>query len=157
MIGEMVQSAGGFEVGEVIRIACRAENARVVKVQHSYAFLEWPWRRIDVDAQRAKWDGTSAFPRDPDHHEWRNTAWRVEPDVQDLRVGDLAIVGLPTVHVRIMGIRRFDPPFEMGWLPHTELALGVCFLGDEDDPEAGFSLYLPAAEPIAIEHVGDGR
>lgn len=74
----------------------------------------------------------------------------MEPDVQALRVGDPAIVGLPTVHVRIMGIRRFDPPFEMGWLPHTELALGVCLLGDEDDPEAGFSLYLPAAEPIVI-------
>jgi hypothetical protein len=150
---EKVQSAGGFSVGDVLRISCESDSARVVKIQRSYVFVEWPWRQIDTATQRTKWDGTSGFPRDPDHYEWRNTPWRMDPPTQDVRVGDLVILGMPAVEVRVTVIRRFDPPAELGWLPRSELAVGVVPLSDEDDEEAGFNLYLPAAEPLVIEHV----
>ena len=91
---EKVQSAGGFSVGDVLRISCDSEKARVVRIQHSYVFVEWPRRRVDHDTQRAKWEGTSGFPRDPDHYEWRNTPWRMDPEPRDVRVGDLVILSM---------------------------------------------------------------
>jgi hypothetical protein len=154
MPGELVQTAGGFSVGEVLRISCAPESARVVKVLPRYVFLEWPWRRIDQDASRVRWDGSSAFPRDPDHWQWHNTAWRLEPEAGQLEVGQGCLVGIEPVEVRITQIRRHDPPLPIGWLPRPEIALGVAFLGEEDLEEAGFAIYLPSPEPLVIERVG---
>ena len=156
MFKEKARSAGGFSVGDVLRISCAPENAQVVGVTDYYAMLRWPWVEIDRESTRVRWNGSSAFPRDPDHFEWRNTPWRVDPAVQDLREGDVCIVGIPPVEVRILDVRRHEPPAEMGWLPRPDMTLGVVLLGDEGDPEAGFSLHMPAREPIVIEHV-DGR
>jgi hypothetical protein len=154
MIGEQVQTAGGYSVGEVLRISCAPESARVVKASPHYLFLEWPWRRIDRDAGRVRWNGTSAFPRDPGHWEWHNTAWRLEPEAGELEVGQACLVGIKPVEVRVTQIRRHDPPLAIGWQPRPELVLGVVFLGEEDLEEAGFAIYLPSAEPIVIECVG---
>ena len=77
------------------------------------------------------------------------------PSTQNLQAGDLALVGIAPATVRITGIRRFDPPLAIGWLPRPELALGVCFLTDESEPQAGFAIYLPTSEPIMIERVGE--
>ena len=45
MVGEQVQSAGGYSVGEVVRISCEPANARVTRVTAHHVMLEWPWRR----------------------------------------------------------------------------------------------------------------
>jgi hypothetical protein len=157
MVGEMVQSAGGYRVGEVVRISCEPANARVTRVTAHHVMLEWPWRKIDPDSRKFQWNGDVALSRDSGHQDWGNRPWRTDPDEQELSQGDVCIVGIVPVKVRITGIRRFDPPVGLGWLPHSELALGIVFLGDEDDPEAGDTIYLPSAEPIVIERLSGSR
>jgi hypothetical protein len=153
VFNEKVRTAAGFTVGDILRISCTPESAHVDQVTSQYAMLRWPWADVDPEARQVKWNGRMAFPREPDHCEWRNTPWRIEPDVHDLRPGDVCAVGIPPVEVRVLDVRRHDPPAELGWLPRPEATLGVVFLGDEDNPEAGFSLFLPMREPVAIEHV----
>lgn len=155
MIGEQVQTAGGHTVGELIRISCKPENTRINRVTPHYIMLQWPWRSIDPESRRVRWSGEVALPRDPDHFEWHNTPWRVEADTLELQVGDIALVAIVPVTVRIRRIHRHDPPIKLGWLPRPEIALGVCFLGDEDKQEAGFLLHRPTAEPIVIERVDE--
>jgi hypothetical protein len=153
MPAEQALDASGYTVGELLRISCEPRNARVTEVTPYYVTLEWPWRGIDNESRRFRWSGRVALPRDPNHFEWHNTPWRVDPEPHELQVGDLAIVGILPTTVRIMRIRRHDPPLELGWLPRPEATLGVCFQGDEDDDEAGFALYQPSREPIVIERV----
>jgi hypothetical protein len=153
MYGEIVQAAGGFTVGDVVRLSCEPGSARVAQVMVSHVMVEWPWRRIDPDARRVRWNGTVGLPRLPEHPDWGHSPWRTDPDVGGLREGDVCSVGIPPVQVRVSGIRRFDPPMPLGWLPHTALALGLVLSGHEGDPEGGFSVYLPSAEPYVIEHV----
>ncbi|HTJ69836.1 MAG TPA: hypothetical protein VL551_20030 [Actinospica sp.] len=157
MVGEQVQSALGFTVGDIVRISCECEEARVARLMGGNVMLDWPWRTIDPDCRRFRWDGTVGLPRDPDHYDGGNSPWSTDPDVQELGPGDVCQVGVEPTEVRIVGIRRFDPPAALGWLPHTDVALGMCFLGVEDDPEGGFTIYLPSAEPFVIEHLDTTR
>ena len=81
----------------------------------------------------------------------------LEPGVGELAVGDGCLVGIPLTNAQITKIDRHDPRAELGWLPRPELALGLRLLdGHEELPEGGFTLYLPPAEPVAIEPL-DGR
>lgn len=148
--------AGGFAVGEVLRISCAPANARVARVTDAYVMLAWPWGGADPDS-RVRWDGTLAFPREPGHPEWRNTPWRIETDdVRGLSVADVCPVGIPLARVRVRGVRSRRPPADLGRLPRPELTLNVVFLGDEREPAAGFALHLPSAEPLVVEHGGAG-
>lgn len=144
---------GGFAVGEVLRISCAAAEARVARVTSDYVMLAWPWGGVDPDSVRVRWDGTRAFPREPDHPEWHNTPWRIEADdVRALNVADVCGVGIPLAQVRVRAVRSHRPPADLGRLPRPELTLSVVFLGDEQKPAAGFDLPLPCAEPLVVEH-----
>ncbi|WP_051450648.1 hypothetical protein [Actinospica robiniae] len=145
--------SGGFRIGEVLRISCASAQARVVGVSATHFMLVWPWGTVDPASTGVRWDGTFAFPRDPDHPEWHNTPWRIEADdLSGLSVGDACAVGIPPKRVRVQGVRRHQPPADLGRLPRPELTLNVVFRGDERRPDAGFSLRLPPAEPLRIEH-----
>ncbi len=149
------RGSGGFVVGEVLQISCPAARARVARVSPEYVVVAWPWGRVDPDSTRVRWDGTLAFPRSPDHPEWRNTPWRIEADdVRGLSVGDECAVAIPLARVRVRGARGHRPPADLGRLPRPELTLSLVFAGDERDPAAGFDLHLPCPEPVVIEHTG---
>lgn len=149
---------GGFRGGEVLRISCPSAQARVARVTEAYIMLTWPWGEVDPASTKVRWDGTLAFPRDPEHPEWHNTPWRIEVSdvrgvgVRDLSAADVCTVGIPPTRVRVRAVRRHEPPADLGRLPRPELTLSVVFLGDEHLPDAGFGLYLPSAEPLLIEH-----
>jgi hypothetical protein len=70
VVGEQVPSDAGFRVGEIIRISCKREHARVARLMGGNVMLEWPWRVIDLDCRRFPWDVTVALPRDPEHYDW---------------------------------------------------------------------------------------
>jgi hypothetical protein len=117
--------------------------------------LAWPWGGVDPDSTRVRWDGTSAFPREPGHPEWRNTPWRINTaDVRGLMVGDVCAIGIPLAQIRVLAVQSHDPPAELGRLPRPTLTLSVVFLGDERKPAARFDLHLPCTEPLVLEHAG---
>ena len=152
-IGAVGAGSGAFRVGEVLRITCASAQARVARVSETHFMPAWPWGEADQTSTRVRWDGTFAFPRDPDHPEWRNTPWRIEmSDLRGLNVGDVCTVGIPPSRVRVQSLRSHQPPADFGRLPRPEVTLNVVFLGDERRPNAGFSLHLPSAEPLRIEH-----
>jgi hypothetical protein len=152
MARRRVQSARGYGVGDVLQIFSDVTELTVVGGNNRRFLVNWPWREIDPDSSNS-WDGSVGFPRDPDHYEWKNTPWRVEPEGWDLVTGDTCLIAVPETNVRITVIENYDPPAEYGWLPRPSWALGVCPLEFESDEEAGFMLYLDADEPIDIETV----
>ena len=149
-----LDSARGFTVGDLLRISCEALDTKVTSTTPTRVLVRWPWREIDPSSA-SRWDGTIGFPRDPDHYDWCNTPWRIEPDGWDLTAGDNCFVGIPPSEVRVTSIERYDPPGDFGWLPRPEWVLGVCPVENLDDEEAGYVLYLDGDEPIDIEVVED--
>jgi hypothetical protein len=115
--------------------------------------VAWPWLQIDPSS-RFRWDGTTAFPRDPESPDWRNIPWRIEPDGWELESGDNCMVGIPQIDVRIMWIKYFDPPGDFGWLPRPIWGLAVCPLQDWGDENAGYVMYLDTGEPVQIDVIG---
>ena len=152
---ELVSEGGGFRVGEVVRISCEPVEARVASTTDRRFSVTWPWRRIDPGPSTGRWNGQLSFPRNADDAEWRNTPWRVEPDPRELAGGHVCILGVPPTDARIISIRRFTPPADFGWLPRPEWTIGARALADEGHDEAGFVLYVEAAEPLIIEKLAD--
>ena len=147
-----VSTARGFSVGDVLTISSDVSEVRVAGGTNHTFFVDWPWREIDPESEN-RWDGKFGFPRDPEHYDWRNTPWRVEPDGWELSTGDMCLIAIPPTEVQVTSIENYDPPGDFGWLPRPSWALGVCpteYVGDE---EAGYVLYLDADEPIVIEAV----
>lgn len=146
-------SADEFSVGEVLRISCAPARAQVARLTETYLMLAWPWGEADPASTGVRWDGTLAFPRDPNHPEWHNTPWRIKAeDVRGLGVADVCVIGIPATRVRVRGVRSHQPPADLGRLPRPELTLTVVLVGDERLPDAGFGLRLPSAEPLLLEH-----
>ncbi|MFC8851041.1 MULTISPECIES: hypothetical protein [unclassified Micromonospora] len=145
-----------YKVGDVLLISAEASEARVARVAPRRLTIAWPWREIDPDSENS-WDGTLGFPRDPDAYDWVNTPWRLERDPSGLNSGDACFVGIPPTKVRVIGIRRFDPPADFGFLPRPEYVLEVIPVDLVDDGEAGYVLYLNGLEPIEIEVVEGER
>lgn len=124
-------------------------STTVAKVSRFHVFLEWPWKTKDPKSEFA-WDGTVAFPRDPDSPDWLNTPWRLESDPEDLEAGDSVELSIPGVEVVVLSVEALERPRDMGWLPRPTLLLELCATEFADDPEAGFVLYCDTAEPISI-------
>ncbi|MFY1697925.1 hypothetical protein [Solwaraspora sp. WMMA2101] len=144
--------AVGYTVGELLLISAEAFDARVAGTTLRRVLIDWPWREIDPDSANS-WDGTVAFPRDPDSYDWCNTPWRLEPDPSDLEAGDSCFIGIPPTKVIVIGIEKFEPPADFGFLPRPEYVLEVVPVDMLDDEEAGFVLYLNGEEPIELERV----
>jgi hypothetical protein len=146
--------AAGFTVGDRLSISCGPFDARIHSVSATRVFIEWPWREKDPSSR--SWDGTMGFPRDPDHWEWRNTPWRVEPDPLELQTDDLCMVGIPPTEVQVIAIDAYEPPADFGWTPRPALGIGLCPVTDLDIEEAGYVIYPESGDPVEIEHLGGG-
>jgi hypothetical protein len=141
---------GNFRVGELLTLVCPMVDARVAGVGGQYVFIEWPWREVDSDS-KARWNGQVALPREIESYEWVNTPWRVEPDPDQLGVGDSCTVGIPATRVIVRAVRNYEPAKDIGWLPRPTLGLAVVPVGEaEDDEDAGFIVYVDGAEPISL-------
>lgn len=140
----------GYSVGDLLLISSEATDVRVAGTTPRRVLLAWPWREVDPESANS-WDGTIGFSRDPDAYDWRNTPWRLEPDPSELDTGDSCFVGIPPTEVRVIGIEKFDPPADFGFLPRPEFVLEVCPIDLLDDDDAGYTLYLNGEEPIEIE------
>lgn len=145
------QRGGGYVFGDVLVLSSDPADVRVRASSADRVFVEWPWRTRDPSSHA--WDGTLGFQRDPDHWEWRNTPWRLEPDPAGLNAGDLCMVGIPTTEVQVIAIDEYDPPADFGWLPRPVWGIGVCPISDLNDDEAGYVIYLDAGDPIEITPV----
>lgn len=146
------EQAQGFTVGERLIISCEPVEVRVSSATASRVFVEWPWREVAPES-RFQWDGTMGFSRDPHHWDWRNTPWRLQPDPDDLSVGEECIIGIPPTEVQVVAIDEYDPPADFGWTPRPGWGLGVCPVANLADEEAGYVLYLDSGEPIDIARV----
>jgi hypothetical protein len=142
----------GFAVGDHLIISCEPVDVHVSYATMSRVFVAWPWREIDPES-RAHWDGTMGFSRDPNHWDWRNTPWRLEPDPSDVSAGDVCMVGIPSTEVQVVAIEQYDPAADFGWAPRPVWALGVCPVDNLADDEAGYVLYLNSGEPIVINPI----
>ena len=143
----------GFQAGDHLLLECAPVDAEVSKVAGSYAFIEWPWREVDMES-RLRWNGQVAFPRSSDSFEWLNTPWRIEPDVEMLEEGDACMVGISPTRVIVRAVHQFDPAKDLGWLPRPSVGLSVVPVGDfEGDDEAGYMIYLDGAEPIIVQQI----
>lgn len=138
-----------FRTGEILTVTCEPTDAYVAKVLGKYVFLEWPWRQVDPGS-RFKWNGQVALPRDAGHHEWANTPWRAEPDPGELQADNTCQVGIPPTRVLVRAVHDYAPGRDLGWLPRPTLELSVVSVGDQNDEEAGYMLYLDGAEPISV-------
>jgi hypothetical protein len=147
-----VNAGHGYRVDDILKISAGAVEVRVVRVSLRTIFIDWPWLMVDPDSRHA-WNGTIGFPRDPDHYDWRNTPWRMEPDGWELSEGNICIIGIPETEVRVGKIENYDPPADFGWLPRPEWVLGLRPLEYGDDEESGYAFYLDNAEPVEIEVV----
>ena len=116
-----VPAARGFQVGDLLRLSSEIYEIRVTGGNDCTFTVEWPWREID-QASRNRWDGQIGFPRDPNHRNWRNTPWRVEPDGWELSSGDVCLAAIPSADVRVTAIINYDPPEAFGWLPRPSWA-----------------------------------
>lgn len=139
--------------GDVVVLSSPVVSTTVARVSKYYVFLSWPWKVPDPDSEFA-WDGTVAFPQNPDSPEWRNTPWRFEPDTDELREGDEVRLSIPEVEFTVLSAERLERPKDMGWLPRPMLLLELCDTDHVDDEEAGFVLYCDTGEPISINVVG---
>ncbi|ETA71153.1 hypothetical protein [Actinospica robiniae] len=148
--GRPVEAAEGYQVGDIVRLSAEPVEVVVSRVTVRTVFVEWPWRTVDPGHH---WDGRMGFPRDPDHHDWRGTPWRMEPDGRGLSARDVCIVGVPETFARVELIEHFDPPAAFGWIPRPEWLLGLRPLEFAADLEAGFAFYLDDPEPVEIEVV----
>jgi hypothetical protein len=140
----------GYNVGDLLLISSEASDVRVAGTTPRRVLIAWPWRELDPESANS-WDGTVGFPRDPDAYDWSNTPWRLEPDPSELDSGRSCFVGIPPTEVRVIGIEKFDPPADFGFLPRPEYVLEVCPTDMLDDENAGYVLYLNGEEPIEIE------
>jgi hypothetical protein len=142
----------GFGVGDVIRIFCRPEGARVARVTERYTFIDWPWTTPDHDSNMV-WDGTVALPRDSESVEWQNTPWRIDPEPGEVSMGTSCFIGIPATDVRVVSVEHYIPPKETGRLPRPRLGLSVVPVvsAEQMDEDAGFLIYLDAGEPIEVE------
>ncbi|MGY0017509.1 hypothetical protein [Streptomyces sp. cg35] len=144
-----------YRVGDVLRVSCSPASARVADVRGSYISVEWPWEKIDPDS-RFRWNGQVAFPVDPGSWEWSYTLFRTEPSPQYLNRGDSCSVSIPETLVRVVDIRRHDPPLDLGRLPrpHTRLVvLPVDASSDALQEDEAATIEIESAAPIAMELV----
>ena len=138
-----------FDEGEIVCISCVPTRARVSRTTGRYVFVEWPWRSVDPDS-RFRWDGTVAFPVDPESTEWDNMPWRITPRPSELSAGQPCVVEIPAMDVIVERICRYDPPRDTGWTPRPALDIVVRPVETVHD-EGSFLLYINAAEPISVE------
>jgi hypothetical protein len=138
-----------FRAGESLILVCEPADARVASVSGGYVYLEWPWREADPRSG-FRWNGQVALPWDGDSREWANTPWRVEPDTGELERGDTCWVGIPPTRVIVRAVCNYAPAKDVGSLPRPTLGLSVVSVGDEDDGEAGYLVYLDGAEPVSV-------
>ncbi|GAA4608897.1 hypothetical protein BJY16_007065 [Actinoplanes octamycinicus] len=145
-----LQEAGGYFVGDLLRLTSETFEVQLVHVGVSRVSVEWPWLEVD-SASNNSWDGTMGFSRKSQSYDWCNTPWRLEPDPEELEKGDSCFVGIPPTDVRIVEIIEYDPPADFGFLPRPELVLAVRPVEFWGDVEAGFGINLNSGEPIEIE------
>ena len=146
-----VESAFGYTVGDLLTISADIVEVRVARVTKSTVSVEWPWWTVDPDS-RNSWDGTMGFPRDPDHYDWRNYPWRMEPEGWHLAPGDRCLIAIPDTTVRLEGIENYDPPADFGSLPRPAWAFGLRPLQYEEGEDSGYTLSLDdAGKPIDTE------
>ena len=141
-----------FRPGMLVRISAEPADADVVGTRPGRIVVAWPWNRSDPDSPHP-WPGVVEFPVDPDAYEWRNTAWRIDPEPSTLAVGSTCIVGIPEVVARVQYVSDYDPVQEYGILPRPRLVVGAVDVAHETDEEAGFTLYLETDEPVTLEVV----
>lgn len=142
----------GYTVGDLLIISAEAFDSRVASTTSRRVLIDWPWREVDPNSANS-WDGTVGFPRDSEAYDWCNTPWRLEPDVSELQTGDACFVGIPPTEVRIVGMEKYEPPADFGFLPRPDYVLELVPVDMLDDEDAGFVLYLNGEEPIDIEIV----
>lgn len=67
MPAEQALTAGGHTVGELLRMSCEPQNARMKRVTPYRVVLEWPWRRVDkqVHSRRSGISITTALYMGP--------------------------------------------------------------------------------------------
>ncbi|GAA1338949.1 hypothetical protein GCM10009635_49640 [Actinocatenispora thailandica] len=139
-----------FRVGQTLTLSCEPTDARVESITKHYVSIEWPWREPDPESQ-IRWSGKISLPSRVDSAEWINTPWRTEPSVEDLRAGIVCMIGIPPTNVIVRDVRIFTPARDVGWLPRPTLGLGVVPEGEsENDPEAGYLIYVDGGEPISV-------
>lgn len=144
------------EVGDLIYVWCEPRQGRVARITASDVFIEWPWGERDVSS-RYRWDGTMALLRRDSDPEWANTPWRLSPKAPGLHVGDSCVVFIPRTLVHVDRVERYDPSFDIGWLPAPTAGLEVVEAHLKDVPNAGYTLYLGGAEPVNVEPGGSPR
>src|SRR4051794_32558850 len=98
---------------------CRSRNFLSVKL-----YFCWKGRCGATSiVHSSAWSGTVAFPVDLESFEWTNTPWRLEPDADSLPQGDSCMVGIPSSPVLVRAVRRFERPWDLGWLPRPTVGL----------------------------------
>ncbi|MEV4719121.1 hypothetical protein AB0J94_18170 [Micromonospora noduli] len=125
-------------------------RTRIVGMSLHRIVLEWSWWQVDEESEN-DWDGTIGIPTSPSAHDWRNTPWRIESSDLSLEVGGYCTVVIPPTIVRVIGIEKYDPAADFGFLPRPEFVLELRPLDYDDDDEAGFVHYLNTREPLSLE------
>lgn len=145
-------------VGDLLHLSSGSGQARVASVSRYWVGMVWPWITIDP-ASQYRWDGTMAFPRQPDDHEWSDMPWRTDPPPERLEVGDQCRVFMPEMDVRVVDLHHFDPPQDVGSLPRPSWSLAVTPLGEDGGDRADgavYQFYWETAEPVTFTRVGPG-
>ncbi|BBH69965.1 hypothetical protein ACTI_66500 [Actinoplanes sp. OR16] len=142
-----------MNVGDRLVISAEPFDSQVTRVTARYVTVTWPWREQDPESENV-WRGAFSFRADPDHPDWNNTPWRIEPDVAELEAGMNCMVGIPPTEVRIAAVWKYEPPADYGFLPRPDYGIAVVPVDQADDPEAGYEIYPNGAEPIQIDVVG---
>jgi hypothetical protein len=142
-----------FQAGDHLRISCEPRTVEVASADESYVYVRCPWQWPDPES-KYRWDGETAFARDPDHYDF-DRLWRLDPPPTELNVGQSCQLSIPSIEVVVVSVTRVHPSEDLGWLPRPEVALDLVPASDSpDDEDAVQALYLSEGEPIVIERLG---
>ncbi|WP_155375273.1 hypothetical protein [Catellatospora vulcania] len=139
--------------GDVLRLTADPVETEIVRLDRYYVYLRTPWGQVDP-ASAYRWDGSRAFPRHDDNHDWLNTPWRYveEPG----KVGSSCSLHIPPTTVVVRESVTHDPPLDTGELPRPVLMISVCPKHLLDHEEAGYGVWFDTSEPIDVELISSG-
>ncbi|MEV0463249.1 hypothetical protein AB0I30_15665 [Nocardia tengchongensis] len=124
-----------YRVDDILELSCPFTAARVTELTADEVFVEWPWWAVDPDSDGERWNGVVAVAAGPGAPGWEREVFRIRPGDGELAADAPCRIGIPPTVVRVIGLRRHEPPRETGWLPRPRREIVYVRAGHPAEPD----------------------